>query len=75
MKARTRGKQPGKVVLVGAGPGAPDLISMRGADALSRAEVVIYDYLVSAEVLRLAPPNAELIFAGKKGGANKAIEP
>jgi uroporphyrinogen III methyltransferase/synthase len=74
MKARIRRKQAGKVVLVGAGPGAPDLISMRGADALSRAEVVIYDYLVSPEVLRLAPPNAELIFAGKKGGSSKAIE-
>jgi uroporphyrinogen III methyltransferase / synthase len=74
MKARATGKNQGKVVLVGAGPGAPDLIAMRGADALSRAEVVIYDYLVSPEVLRLAPSNAELIYAGKKGGSNKAIE-
>src|SRR5216684_174011 len=74
MKARSRREPQGKVVLVGAGPGAPDLIAMRGADALSRAEVVIYDYLVSPEVLRLAPPNAELIYAGKKGGSNKTIE-
>ena len=74
MKARATRKNQGKVVLVGAGPGAPDLIAMRGADALSRAEVVIYDYLVSPEVLRLAPPNAELIYAGKKGGSNKTIE-
>src|SRR6202171_1014917 len=74
MKARATGKNQGKVVLVGAGPGAPDLIAMRGADALSRAEVVISDYLVSPEVLRLAPPNAELIYAGKKGGSNKTIE-
>lgn len=74
MKARATGKNQGKVVLVGAGPGAPDLIAMRGADALSRAEVVIYDYLVSPEVLRLAPPNAELIYAGKKGGSSKGIE-
>jgi uroporphyrinogen III methyltransferase/synthase len=74
MKARTGREHHGKVVLVGAGPGAPDLIAMRGADALSRAEVVIYDYLVSPEVLRLAPPNAELIYAGKKGGSNKAID-
>src|SRR5260370_2512051 len=64
----------GIVYLVGAGPGAPDLIAIRGADALSRAEVVIYDYLVSPELLRLAPPNAELIYAGKKGGADKTIE-
>src|SRR5260370_16073497 len=64
----------GIVYLVGAGPGAPDLIAIRGADALSRAELVIYDYLVSPELLRLAPPNAELIYAGKKGGADKTIE-
>jgi len=47
---------------------------MRGADALRRAEVVIYDYLVSPELLRLAPVDAELIYAGKKGGSDKAIE-
>jgi uroporphyrinogen III methyltransferase / synthase len=64
----------GRVFLVGAGPGAPDLIAIRGADALRRAEVVIYDYLVSPELLGLAPPNAELIYAGKKGGAEKTIE-
>src|SRR5258708_12694004 len=74
MKARGKHETRGKVFLVGAGPGAPDLIAIRGADALSRAELVIYDYLVSPELLRLAPPNAELIYAGKKGGADKTIE-
>jgi len=58
----------GKVYLVGAGPGAPDLITLRGASALSRAEVVLYDSLVSPDLLRLAPPAAGLIPAGKRGG-------
>src|ERR1700688_3237839 len=74
MKPRGRNQHQGKVILVGAGPGAPDLIAIRGADALSRAEVVIYDYLVSPELLRLAPADAELIYAGKKGGSDKTIE-
>jgi uroporphyrinogen III methyltransferase/synthase len=74
MNPRGRSERQGKVILVGAGPGAPDLIAIRGADALSRADVVIYDYLVSPELLRLAPPNAELIYAGKKGGSRTAIE-
>jgi uroporphyrinogen III methyltransferase/synthase len=59
---------------VGAGPGAPDLITLRGADVLSRADVVIYDNLVSPELMRLAPPKAELIYAGKRGGSEKTIE-
>ncbi|HKM99529.1 MAG TPA: uroporphyrinogen-III C-methyltransferase [Candidatus Binataceae bacterium] len=64
----------GRVYLVGAGPGAFDLITLRGADCLAQADCVIYDYLVNADLLRLASPKAELIFAGKKGGSGKAIE-
>ena len=56
----------GKVYLVGAGPGAVDLITMRGAEILGRAQVVIYDSLVNPGLLRLAPPSAELIHAGKE---------
>ncbi len=59
---------------MGAGPGASDLITIRGADVLSRADVVIYDSLVSPELVRLAPAGAELIYAGKRGGARKSIE-
>ena len=66
-------ERAGMVFLVGAGPGAPDLIAIRGADALRRADIVIYDYLVSPELLKLAPPKAELIYAGKKGGGEKTI--
>ena len=64
----------GKVFLAGAGPGAFDLITMRAADALSRADVVIYDYLVNPELLRLAPAAAKLIYAGKKGGGDDNID-
>ena len=50
----------GKVYLVGAGPGDVGLFTRRGAELLGRAEVVIYDGLVSRELLRFAPPTAEI---------------
>ncbi len=74
MTARATKNKSGRVFLVGAGPGASDLITIRGADVLSRADVVIYDNLVSPELIRLAPPRAELIYAGKRGGSEKSIE-
>ena len=58
----------GKVVLVGAGPGDPGLLTLRGAEALRSANVVVYDRLVSGEVLDLAPPRAERVYAGKAPG-------
>jgi uroporphyrinogen III methyltransferase/synthase len=58
-------KSRGMVYLVGAGPGDVGLLTLRGAELLRRAEVVIYDALVNRELLRLAPAGAELIFAGK----------
>lgn len=58
---RSKGKAPGKVYLVGAGPGDPRLLTLRGAEVLRRAEVVIHDALVSPELVRLAPPGAEII--------------
>src|SRR5271168_3800730 len=74
MTARATKNKGGRVFLVGAGPGASDLITIRGADVLSRADVVIYDNLVSPELVQLAPPKAELIYAGKRGGSEKSIE-
>lgn len=65
---------PGKVYLVGAGPGAIDLITLRGAEVLRRADAVVYDNLVNPGLLRLAAPGAELIYAGKRGGIGKAME-
>jgi uroporphyrinogen III methyltransferase/synthase len=56
------------VYLVGAGPGDPGLLTMRGAELLGRADVVVYDRLASAALLELAPVGAELITAGKAPG-------
>src|ERR1041384_7384054 len=61
-----RMKSKGIVYLVGAGPGDAGLLTLRGADLLSRADVVVYDALVNAELLRLAPKEAEIIFGGKR---------
>jgi uroporphyrinogen III methyltransferase / synthase len=56
------------VYLVGAGPGDPGLITVRGAEALARADVVVYDRLVAPSLLELAPRGAELISAAKAPG-------
>jgi uroporphyrinogen III methyltransferase/synthase len=67
-------KRPATVYLVGAGPGAPDLITVRGATLLSRAEVVLYDSLISPDLLRIAPAGAERIHSGKRGGGRKVLK-
>ncbi|HLW51424.1 MAG TPA: uroporphyrinogen-III C-methyltransferase [Candidatus Angelobacter sp.] len=58
----------GKVSIVGAGPGAADLLTVRAAEALRSADVVLHDDLVSAEVLALCPPRAQIVNAGKRCG-------
>ena len=60
--------EPGTVWLVGAGPGAAGLISMLGYYALGQADVIVYDALVGKELLKYANPNAQCIYAGKRGG-------
>jgi uroporphyrinogen III methyltransferase/synthase len=59
---------PGTVYLVGAGPGDPELITVKARRVLGEADAVIYDHLVDVELLELARPECERIFAGKKGG-------
>ncbi len=56
----------GRVVLVGAGPGDPELITVKGARALAQADVVVFDRLVAPALLDLAPPSAERIYVGKE---------
>jgi uroporphyrin-III C-methyltransferase len=56
------------VALVGAGPGDPGLLTLRGAELLRAAEVVVYDRLVARELLDLAPDGAELVDVGKGPG-------
>jgi uroporphyrin-III C-methyltransferase len=58
----------GLVVLVGAGPGDPDLITLKGVKALAGADVVVYDRLVAPELLDLCPPQAERVYVGKEPG-------
>src|SRR5712692_1543088 len=61
-------KTVGRVALIGAGPGDPDLLTVRGRRLLRHADVVVYDRLVDTRLLELAPAHARLVFAGKESG-------
>lgn len=63
-------KKTGICYLVGAGPGDPGLLTLRGRECLSKAEVVVYDYLSNPEFLKFAPEDAEKIYAGKQARAH-----
>ncbi|QRM89232.1 uroporphyrinogen-III C-methyltransferase [Lacinutrix sp. WUR7] len=64
MKERTTPK----LTVVGAGPGDPDLITLKAIKAIKNADVILYDALVNADLLEYASPKAELIFVGKRRG-------
>ncbi len=65
--------QPGHVWLAGAGPGDPRYLTLEVAAALGQADIIVRDALVSDMVLKLAP-QAEIVFAGKRGGKPSAVQ-
>ncbi len=73
-KRRTAGDpvQPGKVYLVGAGPGHPELLTLKAAELLKIGDVIIYDRLIQEEVLALAKPSAERVYMGKTAGRHES---
>jgi uroporphyrin-III C-methyltransferase len=64
----------GKVYLVGAGPGDPGLMTVRGLQLLRAAQVVVYDQLVNPVLLEEAPIEAERIFVGKQAGRHSIAQ-
>lgn len=64
----------GKVYVVGAGPGDPGLLTVRGAEVLSLCDVVVYDALVNEAVLHYAPAEAERIFVGDAHAAHRLTQ-
>jgi uroporphyrin-III C-methyltransferase len=65
----------GKVYLVGAGPGDPELLTVKALRILRRADVVLFDRLVTPEILAEANPDAVLIYAGKQAGEQEVVQP
>lgn len=64
----------GSVALIGAGPGAADLMTVRARDLLAQAQVVLYDALLDPEITGLIPPGAERLNAGKRKGAHQLTQ-
>lgn len=67
-------EKTGKVYIIGAGPGDPGLITVKGLRCLKEADVIIYDHLVNPEIIDHAKASARLIYAGKKGGAHTLLQ-
>ena len=65
----TLSPSPGCVYIVGAGPGDPGLLTLKGAQLLGVADVVLYDDLVDPRILDLAPPQCERLNVGHRGGS------
>lgn len=64
----------GRVIIVGAGPGDPELITLKGVKALHQADVILYDALIAPELLLYARPSCKLIFVGKRKGEKEFFQ-
>src|SRR3974390_1198915 len=73
--SRTVAMKVGKVYLVGAGPGDPELLTLKAARVIAAAEVVVYDRLVTEDILKLIPAGAEHVNVGKKAGNHPVPQP
>lgn len=80
-EASSRRRKPGlgrpgpRVSLVGAGPGDPGLVTVRGLERLRAADIVVHDHLVDPRLLAEAPEDAELVYVGKRAGAHHVPQP
>ena len=68
------GSKGGKLYLIGAGPGDPELLTLKAARALRECDVVLFDRLVSPEVLAMARPDAECVYVGKHEGEQERTQ-
>src|SRR4051794_32217482 len=67
--------RPAAVYLIGAGPGDPELITVKGRRLLAKADAVLYDHLANPCLLDLAPAHAERVYVGKKRSAHEFSQP
>jgi len=74
-RRRTSPSKSGIVYMVGAGPGDPGLITVRGLECLRRCDVVVYDHLASPALLEAVPPTAERIYVGKEASRHTLKQP
>ena len=61
----------GKVIIAGAGPGDPELLTLKSLRAIERADIILYDALIHTEILKAAKPGCEFIFVGKRKGCHE----